>query len=436
MFIDEVKIWVKGGKGGNGCVSFHREKYKPLGGPSGGDGGKGGDVLIKADRHLRTLINLLKKRHFRAEKGENGKGNNRHGKDGSDLVIKVPVGTEVFDGKEMLADLIEENQEVVVARGGKGGRGNARFVSLRNKLPRFAELGDEGEEREITLELKLLADVGIIGYPNVGKSTLLSKVSDARPKIADYPFTTLSPNLGIVKTEEFSSFVLADIPGLINGASKGCGLGDRFLRHIERTRVLIHMLDITQSDPIQKFQSINSELKSYSDKLTSLPQIVAVNKMDLGKLEDFESIRASLMSLGYEAFPISCITQKGLKDLIKRIYTILSEIPSEFEKKELVYKEYRYEEPFTILKEGSLFIIQGREIERLVKRFDLENKQALNYFQDILEKMGVNHALEKVGIKEGDTVKIGKASFSFWKEIKKDSSKNRYKHSFHLFGKT
>lgn len=415
MFIDEVRIWVKGGKGGAGCVSFHREKYRPLGGPSGGDGGRGGDVLIKADRHLRTLVNFLKTRHFRAEKGGNGAGNNRHGKDGLDLVIKVPVGTEVFLGKKLLADLIEEDQKVIVAAGGKGGRGNARFVTPHNKLPRFAELGDEGEEKEITLELKLLADVGIVGYPNVGKSTLLSKVSEARPKIADYPFTTLFPNLGIVKIGEFSSFVLADIPGLIEGASKGVGLGDRFLRHIERTHVLIHMLDITQSDPIKKFHSINSELRSYSNKLDSLPQIVAVNKMDLGKVEGFESIRVELTSLGYEAFPISCITQKGLKDLVKRVYTILSEMPLEEKKKELVHKEYRYEEPFTILKEGRLFIIQGREIERLVKRFDLENKQASDYFQRILEKMDVPSALKKKGIKEGDIVKIGRASFSFWK---------------------
>lgn len=416
MFVDEVRIRVKGGKGGAGCVSFQREKYRPLGGPAGGDGGKGGDVIIKADRHLRTLITFLKKRHFKAEKGKNGSGDNKKGKNGQDLFIKVPIGTQVLSRNELLADLIEEAQEVIVAHGGKGGRGNARFVTPHNRLPRFAEFGDDGEEREITLKLKLLADVGIVGYPNVGKSTLLSKVSSAKPKIAAYPFTTLSPNLGIVKVGEFSSFVLADIPGLIDGAHKGVGLGDRFLRHIERTRVLIHMLDITQSNPIKKFHSINSELKSYSEMLISLPQIVVVNKMDLGRLEDFEFIRRKLISLGYETFPISCVTQEGLDDLIKRVYTVLSEVSSSVEKKKgLVYKEYRYEEPFTILKDGSLFIIQGREIEKLVKRFDLENREALSYFQGILEKMGIWCALEKAGIKEGDTVKIGKESFPFWR---------------------
>jgi GTP-binding protein len=322
MFIDKAKIYVKAGDGGNGCIAFHREKFVPMGGPSGGDGGKGGDVIIVADSHLQTLMDFKYKRHYKAERGQHGQGGNKKGKDGEDLIIKVPVGTVIKDAEtgEILVDLVEEGQSFVVAKGGRGGRGNAAFKSPTNQTPLTAEPGEKGEERWIELELKLLADVGIIGFPNAGKSTLISILSKARPKIADYPFTTLTPVLGVLQLDVNDFLVLADIPGLIEGASEGLGLGHEFLRHIERTKFLMHLIDVSdfrERDPIEAFNIINKELENYSPELIKKPQIVVANKIDalsdktlINKLENYFSDK------GFPFVAVSLITKEGVDKLV------------------------------------------------------------------------------------------------------------------------
>ena len=332
-FLDKAKIYVKAGDGGNGCVAFRREKFVPMGGPAGGNGGKGGDVILKADKRLSTLMDFKYKRHFKAERGQHGSGNNKHGKNGKDLIIKVPVGTVVKDAEtgEVIADLVEDGQTVVVAKGGKGGRGNSAFKTSTRQSPDFAEEGKKGEEKWIELELKLLADIGIIGFPNAGKSTLISTLSSAKPKIADYPFTTLTPVLGVLELDYGKSVVLADIPGLIEGASKGQGLGHEFLRHIERTKALIHMIDISdfrERDPIEAFNIINRELKEYSPELLKKPQIVVGNKIDI--LSDkslIKTLENYFNEKGYPFVPISLATKEGidkLKEKIKELYENLN----------------------------------------------------------------------------------------------------------------
>ena len=325
MFIDKAKIYVKGGDGGNGCVAFLREKFVPFGGPAGGDGGKGGDVILVADSHLQTLMDFKYKRHYKAERGQHGQGGNKKGKDGEDLIIKVPVGTVVKDAEtgEILADLVKEGQSVVVAKGGKGGRGNAAFKSATNQTPMIAEKGEKGEERWIELELKLLADVGIIGFPNAGKSTLISTLSKARPKIADYPFTTLTPVLGVLQLDVNDYIVLADIPGLIEGASEGLGLGHEFLRHIERTKFLIHLIDVSdfrERDPIEAFNIINKELEKYSPDLIKKPQIVVANKIDaLTDKTLIEKLEKYFSEKGYPFVAVSLITRENIDKLINLI---------------------------------------------------------------------------------------------------------------------
>ncbi|WP_297890142.1 GTPase ObgE [Sulfurihydrogenibium sp.] len=340
MFIDKAKIYVKAGDGGNGCVAFHREKFVPMGGPSGGDGGKGGDVIIVADSHLQTLMDFKYKRHYKAERGHHGQGGNKKGKDGEDLIIKVPVGTVVKDAQtgEILADLVEEGQSVVVAKGGKGGKGNAAFKSATNQAPMTAEPGEEGEERWIELELKLLADVGIIGFPNAGKSTLISVLSKARPKIADYPFTTLTPVLGVLQLDVNDFLVLADIPGLIEGASQGLGLGHEFLRHIERTKFLIHLIDVSdfrERDPIEAFNIINKELENYSPDLIKKPQIVVVNKIDaLSDKSLLERLEKYFTEKGYPFVAVSLITKEGVDKLINLLREKKKEWIEKAEKKD------------------------------------------------------------------------------------------------------
>jgi GTP-binding protein len=333
-FVDEVRIHVKAGDGGNGCVSFRRERFVPRGGPDGGDGGKGGDVILQADAQFSTLLDLTYPKKFLAQKGTHGKGKDQAGKSGKDLIIRVPVGTLVREdqGGEVLQDLLFDGQRFIVARGGRGGRGNARFATSTNRAPRRAERGEKGEERWLWLELKLLADVGIIGYPNVGKSTLLSKISSATPKIADYPFTTLVPNLGVVKREEYRSFVVADIPGLIEGASQGAGLGLTFLRHVERTRLLIHLLDISEGssrNPVQDFQALNIELNAYHPSLYEKTQIVALNKIDIPSAReravDFEN---QFEKMGYRLFLISSKTGEGVEGLMEAVCQTLESISS------------------------------------------------------------------------------------------------------------
>jgi GTP-binding protein len=322
MFIDKAKIYVKAGDGGNGCVAFHREKFVPMGGPSGGDGGKGGDVIIVADSHLQTLMDFKYKKHYKAQKGQHGQGGNKKGKDGEDLIIKVPVGTVVKDAQtgEVLADLVEDGQSVVVAKGGKGGKGNAAFKTSTNQAPMTAEPGEKGEEKWIELELKLLADVGIIGFPNAGKSTLISILSKAKPKIADYPFTTLTPVLGVLQLDVNDFLILADIPGLIEGASEGLGLGHEFLRHIERTKFLIHLIDVSdfrERDPIEAFNIINKELENYSPNLVKKPQIVVANKIDaLSDKSLIENLEKYFTQKGYPFVAVSLITKEGVDKLI------------------------------------------------------------------------------------------------------------------------
>ena len=324
-FVDKAKIHVKAGDGGNGCVAWRREKFVPLGGPAGGNGGKGGDVILKADSRMQTLMDFKYKIHFKAERGQHGSGSNKHGKAGEDLVIKVPVGTVVKDAEtgEIIADLTKDGQEVVVAKGGKGGKGNAAFKTSTNQAPDYAEEGEKGEERWIELELKLLADVGIIGFPNAGKSTLISVLSNARPKIADYPFTTLSPVLGVVKLDIGKSLVLADIPGLIEGASQGAGLGHEFLRHIERTKFLLHVIDISdfrEREPLEAFEIINKEMEQYSPELTKKPQIVVGNKIDiLSDKEEINRLKKAFEEKGYRFIPVSLATKEGIDELKKAL---------------------------------------------------------------------------------------------------------------------
>jgi len=420
MFYDQARIYVKAGDGGNGVVAFRREKYVPEGGPSGGDGGRGGNVVLRADEGLRTLVDFRYKRHYKAERGEHGQGKNMHGRSGEDLILRVPVGTVVKDEEtgEILGDLTEHGQELIVAKGGRGGRGNARFVSSTNKAPMIAENGEPGEERWLILELKLLADVGLVGFPNVGKSTLISRVSAAKPKIADYHFTTLVPNLGVVDVDG-ESFVVADIPGLIEGAHTGAGLGHDFLRHTERTRLLVHVLDISGSegrDPLRDFQIVQDELRLYNPQLAERPMVIAANKMDLpGAKENLERLQKEYGDC-YQIFPISAATGEGIKPLIYHIAKILPEL--EVPQLVLPEKEHRVtkaeeQERFRIRQEDGMFVVEGKEVLRHLRMTKLDSEEGLRRFQHILKAMGVEDALREKGIKEGDRVLIGDLEFEW-----------------------
>ncbi|HHY37078.1 MAG TPA: GTPase ObgE [Firmicutes bacterium] len=420
MFYDKAKIYVKAGDGGNGIVSFRREKYVPLGGPDGGDGGKGGDIVFIVDPGLRTLMDFRYQRHYKAERGAPGGGAKKQGRDGQDLLIRVPPGTVIKDAEtgEVLADLTRPGEREVIARGGRGGRGNARFLSNRNRAPRFSEKGEPGEERWLELELKLLADVGLVGYPNVGKSTLLSRVSAARPKIADYPFTTLTPNLGVVQVGE-DSFVLADIPGLIEGAHRGAGLGHEFLRHLERTRLLIHVLDLAAvegRDPVQDFYIINEELDRYSRELAALPQVVAANKMDLPQAKENLFLLREKLEPEYEIFPISAVTGEGVDRLLFRVSQLLAELP-EKEKTGLEEPPVKvFRDPaakFDIICSGNIYIIKGKEVERIAAMTNFDQEEGVKRFQRYLERTGILEALVAKGIKDGDVVRIGKMEFIY-----------------------
>ena len=374
MFTDYAKIYASAGKGGNGAVSFRREKYIAAGGPDGGDGGKGGDIYFEVDPDSNTLIDFRYKKKFKAENGSNGEGAHKYGKSGEDLYIKVPIGTIVKDAKtnEILADLSEKGQKELVLRGGRGGKGNSHFATATRQAPRFAQGGEEGEEKELILELKLLADVGLIGYPSVGKSTILSIVTAATPKIADYPFTTLVPNLGVVKPEYGESFVIADIPGLIEGASEGVGLGTEFLRHIERTRLLLHVIDVSGlsgRDPIEDYYVINKELEKYSEKLAKRKQIIVANKIDsMQNPEIYEKLEKLAKENNQELFKISAATGEGIKELMIEVSKILKTLPKEIliEKTEnkKIYTLEKEEEPYTIVKEDDMFIVDGKRIRR------------------------------------------------------------------------
>ena len=422
MLIDRAKIHIKAGDGGNGKVAFHREKYVAAGGPDGGDGGKGGDVVFVVDDGLRTLIDFKYKRKYAAEQGEHGGTNGCTGKSGKDLVIKVPPGTIVrdLDTGRILADMIESGQVNIIAKGGKGGAGNQHFATSTRQLPSFARAGNPGDEYQVELELKLIADVGLIGFPNAGKSTILSMTSAATPKIADYPFTTMEPNLGVVSLDEGASFVLADIPGLIEGAHEGVGLGFEFLRHVERTKLLLHVVDVAGVDgrePLDDFRTINEELRKYNPKLAERLQIVAANKMDLAEgRERLESFTKAIEEMGYKVFPISAATNSGIKEMIQYTATQLRELPEASPltdaDAEVVYT-VKEEEPFTIRREGKAFVVEGSWVKKVVGSTNFGVYESLQYFQRALKKRGVIDALEKMGIQEGDTVKIDEAEFDY-----------------------
>lgn len=415
MFTDYVKITAKAGNGGNGAISFRHEKYVAAGGPDGGDGGKGGDIYFVVDQDANTLIDFRYKKKFKAENGNNGEGARRFGKSGEDLYIKVPIGTIIKDAKteRVLADLSEKNQKALILHGGRGGKGNSNFATATRQAPRFAQDGEDGEEKELILELKLLADVGLIGFPNVGKSTLLSIVTDAKPKIADYHFTTLDPNLGVVKKEYGESFVIADIPGVIEGASEGIGLGTQFLRHIERTRLLLHVIDVSGSEgrnPVEDFYTINNELKKYSQKLSERKQIIVANKID--SMQD-ESLYKNLEKLakekGLEIFKISAATNTGIKELIIHVSQVLKTLPKE-NLVEISNEEKLYtledEEPFTITMDGKTYVVNGPAVEKLMKRVNLNDNESMYYFHKTLDELGVSQRLKEMGIKDGDSVTI------------------------------
>lgn len=415
MFIDIAEIYVKAGDGGNGAVSFRREKYIPAGGPDGGDGGDGGNVIFTASEHLRTLADFRYHKHYKAERGQDGGSKKCTGRRGSDLVVKVPCGTIIRDKDTglIIADLVEDGQTEIIAKGGIGGKGNVHFATATRQAPNFAKNGTAGEERWITLELKLLADVGLIGFPNVGKSTLLSKVSSARPKIANYHFTTLSPNLGVVSMGEGESFVMADIPGLIEGAHEGVGLGHDFLKHVERTRMLIHVIDVAALEgrnPMDDFHIINSELKKYNEQLAERPQVIAANKIDVADENVLKDFTNDMERLNYKVFPISAATGYGIRDLINYVYQQVKTLPEptvyQPEVPEVVYRAEE-EEPFTIVIENDVFVVDGPWIRELLRGINFADRESMQYFQRAIRRKGVIQALEDKGIKEGDAVLIG-----------------------------
>jgi GTP-binding protein len=433
IFVDEVTIDVKAGTGGNGAVAFRKEKYVPHGGPAGGDGGKGGDVILLADSNLSTLLDFRYQRLYGAEKGVDGAAKDMYGKAALDLVLKVPIGTVAtnLDTGRVVADLTKHGDRKTIANGGRGGKGNAHFASSTHQAPRFAENGEPGESLTVQLELKLLADVGLIGYPNVGKSSLISVVSAAKPKVADYPFTTLIPNLGVVKVDDDSThtFVMADIPGLIEGASEGIGLGIQFLRHVERTRLLIHILDaggVTGRDPLDDYRVINQELKNYSEKLTELSQIVALNKIDIADPALVESLTQHFTALDIPVFPISAATGEGTKPLLYAVSEQLQRIPKTLPPSdEVTYINTRNTANSIrqrrrgrdwIIARGSgedEFVVSGASIERLVAMTPMENEHAVSRLQRILERNGVVTKLKALGAKEGDSVRIGSIAFDY-----------------------
>ena len=420
MFFDEAKIYVKGGNGGDGSVAFRREKFVPFGGPSGGNGGPGGDVYLEVDPNLNTLIHFKKRSHFKAEAGGRGSGKNQQGKAGADLLIPVPPGTEVQDADtgEFVADLVDEDQRMLVAKGGRGGRGNAAFASSTNQAPRLAEHGEPGEERWLRLEMKLIADAGVIGMPNAGKSTLLSVVSAARPKIAAYPFTTLQPNLGVVQLEGYETFVLADVPGLIEGASEGAGLGHQFLRHVERTRLLIHLLDGASQDPLEDWNTINEELSQFSPGLAAKPQIAVLNKMDLPDAQAWwPLVQEAMAERGLEAHAISAVTGQGVKPLMRRTYELLKSlpVPEAVPEQPAVFRPAETEEAFAIEREEDAWRVRGVRVERIAAMTPFVLPEAAARFQRQLRAMGIDVALEEAGVEPGDTVRIGDKELE-WRE--------------------
>ena len=420
MFIDSAKIRLKAGRGGDGAVAWRREKYEPAGGPHGGDGGRGGDVIIKADEGLHTLMYFRYKREYKAQNGENGMNKLKYGKAGEDIILKVPVGTLVKDEETggVIYDFKNKDDEFVICHGGRGGHGNAKYKTSTRRSPNFAQAGTKGEERSVILELKLLADVGLVGFPNVGKSTLLSQVSKARPKISNYHFTTLTPNLGLVSLGPEESFVLADIPGLIEGASQGIGLGDEFLKHIERTGVLIHVLDVSGSenrDPLEDFYKINEELYNYNEKLRDKTQIIFANKMDIpSSKENLEKLKKALASK-YQIIEGSAATGENVKLLMQKAYQLVQEKGIDYKTYDKAYVENKVrEEAITVRKENDDYIVEGPYIDKLMRSTNFNDYESLKYFQENLRKNNVIEKLKSLGIEEGQSVNIGGYEFEFF----------------------
>ena len=423
MFIDEATIKVIAGSGGDGCTAFRREKYISMGGPFGGNGGRGSNIIFKVDTGLHTLIDLRYMKTIKGEKGENGSGKNQHGKNSEDVIIKVPQGTVVtdLDTNLIIADMKNTTDEVIVAQGGRGGRGNTAFKTQNNPCPSFSENGEPGEVKMLKIELKLLADVGLVGLPSVGKSTFLSKVTKAKPKIAEYHFTTLTPNLGVCQTIDKRSFVIADLPGLIEGASEGIGLGDKFLRHIERTKVIAHIIDmsgIEGRDPYDDFQIINKELSSFSEKLIKKPMIVIANKMDMPNSE--ENLKKFKEKVNCEVYPISAINNDGIEKVLITLADMVDKVVEEplYEETEylshVLYK-FKKEKPYTIEKVDDYYIISGQEVEKLFKMTKFSSEEGMLRFAKKLRQMGIDDELENMGAKEGDIVKILDFSFEYRK---------------------
>jgi GTPase len=434
MFYDHAKIYVKAGDGGDGSIHFRREKFVPYGGPDGGDGGRGGSIYMEADAGLNTLIDFRYRQHFKATSGEAGARQKKHGSKGEDLLLRVPCGTIIRNAEtnELIADLVEDGQRIMVARGGRGGLGNVHFATATRQAPREAQKGEPGEERWLLLELQLIADVGLVGCPNAGKSTLLSVVTAAQPKIADYPFTTLSPNLGVVSvgqpgSGDESSFVLADIPGLIEGAAQGVGLGHEFLRHVQRTRLLLHILDgaSIDRDPWQDFITINQELREYDEHLATRPQIIVMNKMDLPETQErWPALKAKAEAAGYPVFAISAVAHQGTDELMQYTAKQLEEIQQEEIERKATQESVHTEEPvlrpqpedaFSILKEKGVYIVKGKRVERAVNMTRLESEESMDRLQVTLSRMGVTKALEEAGVKVGDKVRFGKVEL-YWGE--------------------
>ena len=427
MFVDQVKIYLKAGDGGNGITAYRREKYVPFGGPAGGDGGRGASVVFEVDEGLRTLMDFRFQRHFKAKKGENGQSSNMHGKNAQDLVLKVPPGTIVKDveTEETLADLVEHGQRATIAKGGRGGRGNSRFATPKNPAPDFSENGEPGEEIEVTLELKLLADVGLVGFPSVGKSTLLSIVSQAKPKIGAYHFTTIQPNLGVVTTPDQRSFVMADLPGLIEGASEGVGLGHQFLRHVERTKVIVHVIDMSGMegrDPYEDYLTINKEMRAYEENLEKRPQIIVANKMDMPEAEEQLELFKSQLLEDHPIIPISAYTRDNIDPLLYEIANTLESVKDvDFNAEHevpginrVVYKHTPSQDKFTISRDDDgAYVVSGNAIERLFKMTDFNSDPAVRRFARQMRSMGIDDALRERGAENGDIVRILGGEFEF-----------------------
>lgn len=422
MFVDEVTLELMAGDGGNGCLAFRREKFVEMGGPFGGNGGKGSNIIFKVDEGLNTLLDLRYKRVIKGNKGTNGEGKGKHGANAEDVIIKVPQGTVITDYESglVIADLTKNGEEVIAAYGGRGGRGNIAFATRSNPCPAFAENGEPGEYRKVKVELKLLADVGLVGLPSVGKSTFISQISAAKPKIAAYHFTTLTPNLGVVKTKDNRSFVVADLPGLIKGASLGEGLGDKFLKHIERTRVIAHIIDMSAfegRDPYEDYLTINKELEDFNKKIMNKPMIIIANKMDVdGAKENLKEFKKKVKDV--PIFPISAATREGLDAVLVKLADMLDTIKKEplYEESEIeshVLYKFEREKPFSITHEGNTWVVRGNEVEKLLRMTSFRTEEAANRFANKLRKMGVDDKLRELGAQEGDNVRILDLEFEY-----------------------